>query len=306
MSEQNAPFDLWFREVFGKGTGLSLRINKVLHHETSPFQDIHIMETQDYGRMMTLDGCVMFTDRDEFVYHEMISHVPLCTHPNPKTVLVIGGGDGGAVREILKHPSVTHVDLVEIDEAVVRLSEEYFPDIACAIRDPRVSLRVEDGIAFAGKNRGAYDVILIDSTDYVGMAEGLSHVSFFNHIKGSLKKGGILVMQSEDAWFFETEQARLYTNLLKVFGKQVRTYMAGIPTYVSGTWTFAMVSPYDPLTKFDSERAKEIGRQTQYYNEDLHKGCFALPNFIRQKTLDIDKAPKKKSGKKMKPAQKIK
>ena len=276
-------FDLWFRENYSPGAAKALKVTATLHHEKSPFQEVHILETVDFGRMMSLDGCVMVTDKDEFVYHEMPTHVAFLTHPNPRRALVVGGGDGGTVREILRHPSVQEVDLVEIDEAVVRLSRQFFPKLTTGLDDPRVSVHYKDGIAWVKKTKKPYDIILIDSTDFFGMAEGLASVKFFKDIHRALAPDGILAMQSEDAWYFHKPMAMVYHNLEKVFPGQVFGYGAFIPTYVSGFWTFALASKkHHPLKNLDKKRARAIAAESFYYNPHLHQGAFALPNFVQK------------------------
>ncbi len=278
-----AAFDMWYREVYSPGAALALKVRNVLHHEKSPFQDIHVMETYDYGRMMTLDGCVMVTDRDEMVYHEMITHIPMCTHPKPQRVLVIGGGDGGTVREILRHPSVKQVDLVEIDEAVIRVSREFFPKVASKLDDPKVKIHCVDGVAFVKDHKDTYDVIMVDSTDFFGMAAGLASVNFYQAIHRALKADGIMVTQSEDAWYLSKPMKRLYGNLAKGFKGTVYGYCASIPTYVSGLWTFALASKkYHPIKNFDKPRSKRIAKETFYYNHNIHRGAFAVPNFVHK------------------------
>ena len=281
---------LWFHEVNEQGGfGLQFRIRQTLCQTTSPYQQIAIIETERLGRMMVLDGCVMLTERDEFFYHEMLAHPALCTHPNPERVLVIGGGDGGTVREALRYPEVEHIDLVELDEMVVRLSQEYLPEISGKLTDPRVSMYFEDGVAFMARHAASYDVIMIDSTDPVGPAAGLITESFFQNCKQALRPGGIIVMQSGSPFLSGKELKVVHNNLLPIFGKP-QLYLSPMTSYPSGWWSFTMASEkYNALTHFQKERAERVMPALQYYNPSIHQAAFALPNFV-QRLLDTDES----------------
>ncbi|PLX89144.1 MAG: spermidine synthase [Desulfuromonas sp.] len=276
--------DLWYTEKHTDHSGITLRIKKTLFSGKSPFQQLDIVETEDFGRMMLLDGLVMVTERDEFVYHDMITHPALFTHPAPKNVLVIGGGDGGSIREIVKHPGVEQAVLCEIDGLVIEKSIALLPTMACAIdgSDPRVTLHVDDGIAYIREHQNAFDVILIDSTDPIGPAVGLFEEEFYRLVNGALKEDGIMVAQSESPFYHAEIQRAMYRNLRAVF-PIVEMYQAFIPTYPSGLWSFAFASKrYHPVDDFDRQRAASRPFATRYYNEDLHLGAFMLPTFARE------------------------
>ncbi len=275
--------DLWYTEKHTENAGITLKITRTLFSGASEFQQLDIVETLEYGRMMLLDGLVMVTERDEFVYHDMITHPALFTHPDPKRVLVIGGGDGGTIREIVKHPGVEEAVLCEIDGLVVDKSIELLPSMACELRgNPRVKVNVADGIAYIREHRDSFDVILVDSTDPIGPAVGLFEQDFYQLVSTALKSDGIMVAQSESPFYHGHIQKEMYANLRAVF-PITEMYQAFIPTYPSGYWSFAFASKkYHPVRDFNRERAAKRGFYTKYYNEDLHLGAFMLPTFARE------------------------
>ena len=276
--------DNWYTEKHSDGVGITLKVTKTLFSGKSAFQKLDIVETEDFGRMMLLDDLVMVTERDEFVYHDMIVHPALFTHPNPKKVLVIGGGDGGTIREIMKHASVEEAVLCEIDGLVIEKSIELLPTMACEINgsNPRVKLHVDDGIAYIREHKNSFDVILVDSTDPIGPAVGLFEEDFYRTVFAALKENGIMVAQSESPFYHAEIQKSMYQNLRSVF-PIVEMYQAFVPTYPSGLWSFAFASKkYHPLEAFDKKRAAARPFETKYYNEDLHGGAFALPTFARK------------------------
>lgn len=276
--------DLWYTEKHSENVGISLKITGTLFSGKSEFQQLDILETLEYGRMMLLDGLVMVTERDEFIYHDMIVHPALFTHPQPKKVLVIGGGDGGSIREIVKHPTVTEATLCEIDGLVIEKSIELLPSMAAAIdgSNPRVKLHVDDGLAYIREHQDEYDVILVDSTDPIGPAVGLFEEDFYRLVFGALKEDGIMVAQSESPFYHAEIQRDMYKNLRAVY-PIVEMYQAFIPTYPSGYWSFAFASKkYHPVSDFNRERAAKRDFYTKYYNEDLHLGAFMLPTFAKE------------------------
>ncbi len=276
--------DLWYTEKHSENVGITMKVTKTLFSGASEFQQLEIVETLEYGKMMLLDGLVMVTERDEFIYHDMIVHPALFTHPNPKKVLVIGGGDGGSIREIMKHPGVEQAILCEIDGLVIDKSIEFLPSMAGEIdgSNPRVVLHVDDGLAYIRNHQNEFDVILVDSTDPIGPAVGLFEEDFYRLVYGALKEDGIMVAQSESPFYHAEIQRAMYTNLRAVF-PIVEMYQAFIPTYPSGFWSFAFASKrYHPVTDFDRQRAADRGFYTKYYNEDLHLGAFMLPTFARE------------------------
>lgn len=275
--------ELWYTEFQTKNIGITMRIGKTLHSEMTDFQKLDVVETEQLGRMLVLDGMVMTTIADEFVYHEMISHIPLITHPNPKKVAVVGGGDGGAIREIIKHPSVEEAHLVEIDGKVIEYSKKYLPEIACGLDDPKVTVFVADGIAHIKNCKNTYDVILVDSTEPVGPAVGLFSKEFYQDIYDALKEDGIFVAQTESP-FYNKDLIRDTNRAIAETFPIARLYLASIPTYPSGLWSFTMGSKRYKPEDGDLTRAKEIGTKTRYYNENIHRSAFSLPNFVQELT----------------------
>lgn len=270
--------ELWFTERQNENLSIGLRINRTLHSEETEFQTMDVVETVQYGNLLVLDGCVMTTDKDEFVYHEMLSHVPLHTHPNPKKVLVVGGGDGGVIREIIKHPSVEKAVLAEIDGRVIEVSKQYFPYIASGLSDPRVDVQVADGIAHVQNHPNEYDVILVDSTDPIGPAVGLFAKEFYQSVFRALKEDGLFVAQTESPFANQELIRKVNRDVREVF-PQVHMYLASVPTYPTGLWSFTMGSKkYDPVKDQQPCRVTD----TKYYNEALHRGAFALPNFVKE------------------------
>lgn len=276
--------ELWYTEKHSENVGITMKVSRSLFSGKSEFQQLEIVETLEYGKMMLLDGLVMVTERDEFIYHDMIVHPALFTHPNPKKVLVIGGGDGGSIREIMKHPEVEQAVLCEIDGLVIEKSIEFLPTMASEIdgTNPRVKLHVDDGLAYIRDHQNEFDVILVDSTDPIGPAVGLFEEDFYRLVYGALKDDGIMVAQSESPFYHAKIQQSMYANLRNVF-PIVEMYQAFIPTYPSGFWSFAFASKrYHPVTDFDVQRATQRDFYTKYYNEQLHLGAFMLPTFARE------------------------
>lgn len=270
---------LWFTEQQTKNMALSCRVARTLHQEKTPFQSLAVLETEQFGRMLVLDNIIQTTVKDEFVYHEMITHVALNTHALPKKALVIGGGDGGAVREIVKHPSIEKVVHCEIDGAVIEASRKYLPEISCALDNPKVEILVDDGIKHVRENKNTYDVIMVDSTDPIGPAEGLFSASFYSDISDALKEDGIFVAQTESPFFNRELIPRLYKDISGIF-PVTRLFLASIPTYPGGLWTFTMGSKkYDPL---DVDGSKIPQLDTRYYSSAVHRACFVLPPFIQE------------------------
>lgn len=275
--------ELWYSEQYPNvDARLSFKTTDVLHRERSQFQQIDVIETEHFGRIMLIDGLVMLTDRDEFIYHEMISHVPVNVHPNPQSVLVIGGGDGGTVRELCKHPEVKHVDLVDIDERVAAVSKDYFPAIAAGFEDDRVHTHWQDGVDFIKRNERVYDIIIIDSTDPFGPGEGLFTTDFYTDCREALSPNGILVNQSESPQWTPDYVRGIYQKLSTLF-PVFRFYQAHIPTYPSGHWLFGFASKtLDPVDDQKPNRWHEKGIHTRYYNTAIHPASFAMPNFVNE------------------------
>ena len=274
--------DLKYTELADDGLGITIKVNSTLYHACSEFQTIDILDTPALGKMLILDGLVMTSERDEYFYHEMISHIPMNSHPSPKNVLVIGGGDGGTVREVLKHPCVEKVVLCEIDGLVVEACKQFLPTIAGELDNPKVELQIRDGIEYIKTQKNAFDIILIDSTDPMGPGVGLFTEDFYNDLKAALKQGGIMSAQSESPFADQKEMKLMYPLLRKVFGI-VKTFVGPIPTYPGGYWSWAFCSEnVEPLSFIDEKRAELIQSNAKLYNIDVHKAAFALPNFVRE------------------------
>lgn len=271
--------ELWYTEKQTPNLSFSCKITRTLHTEQTEFQDLAVVDTVQFGRMLVLDGMVMTTEKDEFIYHEMITHVALNTHPNPKRVLVVGGGDGGAIREILKHPSVETAVLAEIDARVVEVCQEYLPGIAGALTDPRVTLAIGDGVEHVRKNKGQYDVILIDSTEPVGPAVGLFSREFYQDVYAALTPEGIMVAQSESPFVNQDVIRMIHHNLKGVFPLNY-LYLASIPTYPSGLWSFTLASKVHHPLKVNPAKIQPL--QTKYYSPEVHFNAFKLPVFVAE------------------------
>jgi spermidine synthase len=273
-----AKSELWFTELQNENLKLGLRINKILHSEQTEYQTLDVAETEQFGTLLVLDGCVMTTDKDEFVYHEMLAHVALHTHPNPKSVLIVGGGDGGVIREAIKHPSVERAVLAEIDGRVVEVSKQYFPNIASGLSDPRVDVQITDGIKYVQDHPNEFDVIFVDSTDPVGPAVGLFAKQFYESVGRALKDDGLFVAQTESPWINQDLIQKVYSDIRSVF-PITELYLAYIPTYPTGMWSFTMGSKkYHPLKDQQPIRVKD----TKYYTEAIHKSAFVLPKFVEE------------------------
>lgn len=270
---------IWFTERQTENVGITCRIGKTLSAPgDTGIQEMAVVETKQFGKMLILDGTVQTTIGDEFVYHEMISHVPLFTHPNPKKVLVIGGGDGGTIREIVKHPSVEEAHLVEIDGSVIEVSKKFLPEISCELDNPKVKIIITDGIEYMKTVKNYYDVIIVDSPDPVGPAEGLFKNTFYQDICDALKEDGLFVAQTESPFYHEELISRVTGSIHEIF-PITKLYLASIPTYPSGLWSFTMGSKkYNPLETPDSHFQREM--KTRYYTPNIHKAVFALPKFV--------------------------
>ena len=268
----------WYTEKQTENFGITMKINKTLHTEQTDFQFLEMAETAEWGNMLFLDGMVMTSEKDEFVYHEMVAHVPLFTHPNPENVLVVGGGDGGVIREVLKHPSVKKATLVDIDGKVIEYSKKFLPSIASGLEDARVDVIVGDGFMHIAESENKYDVIMVDSTEPVGPAVNLFTKGFYAGISRALKEDGIFVAQSDNPWFKADLIEQVQKDVKEIF-PITNLYLANIPTYPSGLWAFTIGSKkYNPL-EVPAERFHDI--ETKYYTKELHSAAFVLPKFVK-------------------------
>ncbi len=273
----------WYTEQWAEqGSAISLKIKSKLHDERSPYQRIEIWETERFGRLMTLDGLVMVTDRDNFIYHEMMSHPALFSHPDPKRVLVIGGGDCGTLREVLRHPGVELAEQVELDERVTRVAEQYFPALCEKNLDPRARFHFTDGIQWVADARpGSYDVIIIDSTDPVGPAAGLFSETFYKNCLRALSPQGVVVGQSESPLFHAELIRSVQRNLRATGFADVATLHFPQCTYPSGWWSATLGGKSGPPAgSIRREAARLKPFPTRYYNLDVHLAALALPEYL--------------------------
>ncbi|RKP35652.1 putative spermidine synthase [Dimargaris cristalligena] len=284
--------DGWFKETatMWPGQAMSLEVLDILHHEKSKYQDVLVFESKTYGNVLVLDGVIQATERDEFSYQEMITHLPMNSHPEPKKVLVIGGGDGGVLREVVKHSCVEEVTLCEIDEAVPRVSKKYLPSMAVGFQHPKVKVHIGDGFPFLQDRADTFDIIITDSSDPVGPAESLYQAGYYELMYRALRPGGIICTQGECQWL----HLPLIKNVLE-FSRRIYPSVGyaftSIPTYPSGQIGFiicckqAGVRLSEPLRQWSAEEESEICR---YYNADIHRASFVLPQFAKSVVLEVE------------------
>jgi spermidine synthase len=268
----------WIEESYKEGLSFRLALRKRLFADQSPFQKVEVFESSHHGRVLLNDGCFMLSERDERIYHEMMAHVPLHVHPAPKKVLIIGGGDGGTAREVLKHPGVESCTLVEIDEMVVEACKRYIPQTAAIFADPRLKLVIGDGVAFAKDSRETFDVILVDSTDPNGAAQPLFGPEFYGNLAQRLGAGGIVIAQGESA-FYEAATQKSLMQIASPLFDWVTMFNFTNMTYPGGLWSFMWASKgVHPLRNVQAPKVKGCS----YYNSEVHKAAFALPEFQKQ------------------------
>ena len=282
--------EMWFTEKHTPDVKFSIRVDRQIYTGQSDFQRIDVFESKEFGRFLTLDGYMMLTERDEFIYHEMITHVPMAVHPAARSILVIGAGDGGVVRELTRYPSVESIDMVEIDPLVVEVSKKYLPQTACRLNDERVHIYYEDGLRFVRSKEDQYDLIIVDSTDPFGPGEGLFTKEFYGSCYKALKEDGIMVNQHESPFYPDDAVAcqRAHKRIVESFPIS-RVYQAHIPTYPSGHWLFGFASKkYHPVHDLDGARWNLLGFKTRYYTTRLHGGAFMLPAYVEELLRDVE------------------
>jgi len=275
--------DLWFTEYHTKNARFSIKVDKPVISLESEFQRIDVFDSYAFGRILVLDGYLMLTEKDEFIYHEMMTHIPMAVNPSIHDILVIGAGDGGVVRELTKYDSIKRIDMVEIDKLVVDVCREYLPQTACRLDDPRVHIYYEDGLKFVRGKYNEYDLIIVDSTDPFGPGEDLFTREFYGNCYKALNETGIMVNQHESPYYPNDALAmqKAHKRIKSVF-PIARIYQAHIPTYPSGHWLFGFASKgFDPIANLNPNW-DTLGLKTRYYNTELHKGCFALPSYVRE------------------------
>lgn len=282
--------EMWFSDKHTNGVKLSIRITKQLFSAQSEHQQIDVLESKDFGKILTLDGDIILTERDEFIYHEMITHVPMAVHPNVNRVLVMGGGDGGVVRELIKYDTIEHIDVVEMDPLLVEVCRKYIPEIAGSLNDERVEIIHEDGLRFIRSKTDVYDLIIIDSPNPFGIGEGLFTKEFYGNCYNALHEDGIMINQNESPFY--TEEAyqcqRMHKRIVDTF-PICKVYQAHIPSYPSGHWLFGFASKkYHPLNDLDQAGWSFRGITTRYYEPRLHAGVFALPIYVEELLKDVE------------------
>ncbi|CAN7039233.1 unnamed protein product [Brassica rapa subsp. trilocularis] len=286
---------VYFNNPMWPGEAHSLKVEKVLFKDKSDYQEVLVFESATYGKVLVLDGIVQLTEKDEFAYQEMIAHLPLCSTPSPKNVLVVGGGDGGVLREISRHSSVEVIDICEIDKMVIDVSKKFFPELAVGFEDPRVQLHIGDAVEFLRKSpAGKYDAIIVDSSDPVGPALALVEKPFFETLARALKPGGVLCNMAESMWL-HTHLIEDMISICRQTFKNVQYAWSSVPTYPSGVIGFVLCStegpdvdfknPINPIEKLDG--AMTYIREMKFYNSDMHRAAFALPTFLRREVASL-------------------
>jgi len=275
-------WNVWYSELHDSTSGLTLRIDRTLESLQSDFQRIDVIENGDFGKLLVLYGSLMICENDHNAYNEMITHVPLFTHPSPRRVLIIGGGDCGALTEVMKHPEVHECTMCEIDEKVVEISKRHFPGHTRGLDDPRAKLIIADGKKFVEESKEKFDLIILDLSDPIGPAADLFQKEFHQLVFDRLNDNGIMVAQSESPYYNKETVKAMYANLRQIF-PVVRMYTCFMPIYPSGYWSFAYCSKgLDPVEDIEMDRIAELSLDTQYYNLDIHYGAFSLPEFVRR------------------------
>ena len=284
--------ELWFSEFHTPDVKHSIRVQRHLYSHKSEFQQIDIYDTPEFGKVLTLDGNVMLTERDEFIYDEMITHVPMAVHPNVQDVLVIGAGDGGVVRELARYESIRRIDLVEMDEQVLDACRRYLPGNACRLDDDRVHIYFDNALRFIRRKHAQYDLIIVDSTDPFGPSEGYFTREFYGNCYKALKEHGVLVNQHESPFYKGDALAcqRAHRNIVHSF-ELSRLFQAHIPTYPSGHWLFGFSSRgVHPVRDLDVDAWNARGIETRYYNTNLHKGAFYIPAYVEELLKNVESA----------------
>ena len=283
--------ELWFSEFHAPDVKHSIRVDRHLYSRRSEYQQIDIFDTPEFGRVLALDGNVMLTERDEFIYDEMITHVPMTVHPHVQEVLVIGAGDGGVVKELTRYASIRRIDLVEMDPQVLEACRTYLPENASQLDDARVHIYFDNALRFIRKRHEAYDLIIVDSTDPFGPSEGYFTREFYGICYNALREDGIMVNQQGSPFYKQDADAmqRSHQRIVSTFPIS-RVYQAHIPTYAAGYWLFGFASKkYHPVDDFDPARWQALGLGTDYYTAKLHVGSFYLPAFLEKMLREVER-----------------
>jgi len=278
---------VWFTEYWTQNVGITIKAKEIKRIK-SKYQEILVLDTYEFGKVLVLDGLIQTTEKDEFMYHEMLVHPALVSHPNPERVLIIGGGDGGSVKEALKHKSVKEVHLCEIDEEVIITSEKYFPEISSKLRDPKVKIFIEDGNKFLDEeeSKNYYDVIIIDSSDPVSESEVLFQEQFYKKVRNSLRENGIMIAQTESPILQQEYFKKAVKNIKKVF-KYTQVYVGSVPSYPSGTWSYTIASDYIDFLKIKPDLSKFENLNTKYFSDKLYSCLFSIPEFVKKLISEV-------------------
>ena len=272
---------------------LSVQVDKQLYSEENEYIRLDIFESPEFGRFLTVDGYIITTERDEFIYHEMMTHVPMAVHPDPRKILVFGAGDGGVVRELLKYPDVEQIDMVEVNEGVVEACMKYLPFSASGLTDPKVTIYSDNSLRFIRHIENEYDVIIVDSAGFYGPGESLLSREFYGSCYKALKDDGIMVNQHQSPFYDEDrlETQKAHKRIVESFPIS-RVYQAHIPSYPSGYWLFGFASKgYHPVKDLRAKKWKSLNIETRYYTTNLHRGCFALPAYVERMLEDVENIP---------------
>lgn len=285
--------EFWFSELHTPNVKFSVKVDRQLYSEENEYVRLDIFDSPELGRFLTIDGYIILTERDEFIYHEMLTHIPMAVHPNPEKILVFGAGDGGVVRELLKYPDVKKIDMVEVNEGVVEASKKYLPFTASGLTDPRVNIYTENCLRYIRHIEQEYDVIIVDSAGFYGPGESLLSREFYGSCYKALKEDGIMVNQHQSPFYDEDrlETQKAHKRIVESFPIS-RVYQAHIPSYPSGYWLFGFASKkYHPVKDLKTKHWKNLDIETRYYTTNLHKGCFALPAYVEQMLEDVENIP---------------
>jgi spermidine synthase len=274
--------DNWFSEVsVESASAFSLQVSEKLHEEQTPYQKIEIYHTKKFGNLMVIDGFIMLSGMDNFLYHEMMSHPAIFTHPKPEKILIIGGGDCGTLREVLRHEIVNKVWQVEIDERVTRVSEQFFPELCASNNDPRAQILFADGIKWVEEAASdSLDIIIVDSTDPIGPAKGLFSAPFYKQCHRVLKNNGLIIQQSESPLIHMQILKDMHNAMRDSSFHEVKTLSFPQPVYPSGWWSATMACKDMPISGFREQDVLSKPFETQYYNAPIHRACFAMPEFF--------------------------
>ena len=283
--------EFWFSEHHTENVKFSVKVDKHLYSNETDLGRVDIFESLEFGKFLAVDGYIIFTERDEFIYDEMLSHVPMAVHPTPKSVLIFGSGDGGVVEELLKYKSLERIDLVEVNDGVVEACRKFFPETASSLDDERVTVYTENALRFIRHIENEYDVIIVDSAGFYGPGESLLTREFYGGCYKALKDDGIMVNQHQSPFYEEDriETQKAHKRIVDSFPIS-RVYQAHIPSYPSGYWLFGFASKkYRPVLDLNADAWNKLGIKTDYYTTNLHKGCFALPAYVERMLADVEK-----------------